>query len=203
MFKREREITVDEFMRELERDPEFARRKAERELELSNREAQSRRDQLPLLNDLATVGVRVATVWDLVNSSASYVSALPILLDHLKRPYPLGIREGIARALGVRATRPIGWHVLVEEFSKTNPSDKRVKDGLAVALAGASDDSVLTELIELAKDKRHGDSRLLLLRGIKRSRSSEAQAAITELAADPTLSKEIASWKRGARRSRQ
>jgi hypothetical protein len=202
MFNRKRGITADEFMRGLERDPEFARRKAEREKELSERVAQSHRDQAPLLKDLAAAGVSVQSVWDLVNTSAPYTSALPVLLDHLKRSYPVGIREGIARALGVRATRPIGWHVLVDEFCKTDSSDERVKDGLAVALAGASDDNVLAELIELAKDKRHGDSRLLLLLGIKRSRSPEAKEAIRELAADPALSMEIASWKRGSRRSK-
>jgi hypothetical protein len=202
MFKPKKGITVGEFMRELERNPEFARRKAEREKELNEQEAQSRRDQAPLLKDLAGVGVRVESVWDLVNTSASYTSALPVLLDHLGRSYPVGIREGIARALAVRATRPIGWRVLVEEFRRTDASDERVKDGLAVALSGASDDSVLTELIDLAKDKRHGDSRILLLGGIKRSRCPEAKEAISELASDPALSKEINSWKKGSRRSK-
>jgi len=200
MFKSKKEITVEEFMRELERDPDFARRKAVREEELARREAESRKEQATLLRALAAVGVNVSTVWDLVNTSASYTVALPILLDHLNRPYSDGIREGIARALAVRATRPIGWSVLVEQFEKTEPSNTRVKDGLAVALAEASDDSVLGELIDLAKEKRHGDSRVLLLSGIKRSRRPEAKEAIRELAADPALSKEIHSWKRGSRR---
>lgn len=201
MFKRRKGITVEEWMRELERDPEFARRKAERERELERREAESRKEQAALLRELAAVGVKVSTVWDLVNTSASYTAALPILLDHLKRPYSDGTREGIARALAVRATRPIGWSALVEEFEKTESSNKRVKDGIAVALAGASDDAVISELIALAKDRRHGDSRLLLLLGIKRSRRPEAKDAIEELATDPALSKEIGSWKRGSRQS--
>jgi len=202
MFKPRKGITAGDFMRELERDPDFARKKAEREKELERREAESRKEQAMLLRELAAVDVKVSTVWDLVNTADSYTAALPILLDHLKRPYSNGTREGIARALAVRATRPLGWRVLVEEFEKTEPSNTRVKDGIAVALAGASDDTVILELIELAKEKRHGDSRLLLLRGIKRSRRPEAKDAITELAADSALSKEIGSWKRGARQSK-
>lgn len=191
-----KEITVDEFLRTLEADPEFARRKAEREKELAEREAQSRRDQAPLLADLAAVGVNVPTVWNLVNTSASYRSALPVLLNHLQRPYPDGVREGIARALAIRPTRAIGWRILVEQFCRTDSANRRVKDGLAVALAGACDKSVLPELIDLAKDKKHGESRVLLLLAIRRSRSPEAPLAIAELANDPQLSKEIQSWNR-------
>jgi hypothetical protein len=72
-----------------------------------------------------------------------------------------------------------------------------VKDGLAVALAGASDDSVIQELIDLAKDKDNGSSRVLLLLGIKRSRRVEARRATIELADDPQLAKEIKSSRTG------
>jgi hypothetical protein len=199
MFKPKAGITAEELMRQLENDPEFVRRRAEQEKQLAEREAKSRKEQAALLRDLSAAGVNVSTVWDLVNTSASYTAALPILLDHLRHPYSDGIREGIARALAVRATRPIGWSVLVDEFSKTELSSERVKDGLAIALAGASDDTVISELIELAKDKRHGDSRLLLLLGIKRSKSPEAKGAIEQLANDPDLKNEIASWRRSKR----
>jgi len=186
-------------MRQLENDPAFALRKAEQEQQLAEREAESRKEQGALLRDLAAVGVNVSTVWDLVNSSASYTAAVPILLDHLKRPYSDGTREGLARALAVRTTRPLGWNVLIDEFEKTDSSNKRVKDGLAVALAGASDDDVIPELIKLAKDRRHGTSRVLLLLGIKRSKSPVAMRAIKQLADDPELSKEIRSWRRSKR----
>lgn len=151
MFKPKKGITADEFMRQLESDPEYSRRRAEREQQLMQREVESRREQIALLRDLAAVSVNVSTVWDLFNTSASYIPALPILIDHLKRPYSDGTREGIARSLAVRSTRPIGWKVLVEEFSKTDPSNKCVKDGLAVALAGASDDTVISELIKISR----------------------------------------------------
>ncbi len=188
-------------MRRLEADPEFARRKAEREKELQEREAQSRAAEKPLLDDLARVGVNVQTVWDLVNTSSPYRIALPVLLDHLQRRYPDGVREGIARALAIRPTRPIGWRILVEEFNKTDAAEERVKDGLAVALAGASDNTVLEELIDLAKDKRHGSSRVLLLLGIERSRQPIAKEALVELAKDPQLEKEIGSWRKRRDRS--
>jgi hypothetical protein len=70
------------------------------------------------------------------------------------------------------------------------------KDGLANALATTVTKDTIGELIALAKDPAHGSSRLLLLRGIRRSRTPQAKQAIEELAPDPQLTKEIASWKR-------
>ena len=68
------------------------------------------------------------------------------------------------------------------------------KDGLAAALAATVTDATIEELIALAKDQSFGDSRLLLLRGIKKSRSPAAREALRELSRDPAFSKEIASW---------
>ena len=189
-------MTAGELLRQLEEDPEYVLQKAERDKELQEREAQSRAAQKPLLEDLAKVGVDVTSVWDLVNTSSPYPSALPVLLDHLQKPYPDGVREGIARALAVRATRPIGWQILMDEYLKTDVSNQRVKDGLAVALAGASDETTLTDLIELAKDKSHGSSRVLLLLGLKRVTQPGAKQAIVGLANDPQLAKEIKSWRK-------
>jgi len=197
MFKPSKNITAGELLQRLEADPEFVRKRAEQERDLAERAARSRAQQAPLLADLAASGVKVETVWDLVNRAGSYDQALPVLLDHLQRPYSDSIREGIARALAVPATRPIGWSTLVEEFRRTDATNKQVKDGLAVALAGASDDTVLADLVDLAKEKSHGSSRILLLLGIKRSKHPEAKQAVAELIRDRQLAKEINSWRKG------
>jgi hypothetical protein len=70
------------------------------------------------------------------------------------------------------------------------------KSGLAVALAATATEDVMDRLIDLAKDRSHGSSRLLLLKALRRSKSTVAKRAIEELASDPDLAKEIASWKR-------
>ena len=197
MPKRNEWPTAAEFLRTLEADSEYVRRRAEQDEELAKLDALLRASEASLVLDLANIGIQVESVWELVNTSSSYDEAIPLLLDHLRRPYPDAIREGIARALAVRATRPLGWRILVDEYRRTEHANNRVKDGLAVALAGASDDSVIQELIDLAKDKDNGRSRVLLLLGIKRSRRPEARQATIELADDPQLEKEIKSWRRG------
>jgi hypothetical protein len=197
MPKQDKWTTAAELISNLEADSEYVRRRAKQDEELAKLTAFYREAEAPLVRDLATIGVEVGSVYDLVNDTVTYEKAIPLLLDHLRREYPDAIREGIARALGIPATRALGWRILVDEYRRTENRNNRVKDGLAVALAGASDDSVLHELIELAKDKDHGDSRILLLLGIKRSRRPEARQATNELAHDPQLSKEIKFWRKG------
>jgi hypothetical protein len=70
------------------------------------------------------------------------------------------------------------------------------KSGLAVALAATATENVMDELVALAKDRSQGESRVLLLRALRKSKSAVAKRAIEELASDPDLAKEITSWRR-------
>jgi len=196
MAKRYEKLTAEQFLRSLEADPDYRRRRSEQDEALAKLDALYRQAEAPLVSDLANLGISVESVWTLVNGPNSYDKAIPLLLDHLQRPYPDAIRDGIARALGVPAAGHLGWRILVDEYHRVGDKESRVKDGLAAALSGASNDSVIQELIALVKDKFNGNSRLLLLLGIKRSKRPEALQAITELADDPQLAKEIRSWRK-------
>jgi hypothetical protein len=189
-------MTAEEHAKQLEADPEYLRLRAEQEKVMAERKAYLTQAAAPILADLASVGIITDDVWKVRTEKKENAKAIPILLDHLQRAYPSIIRAGIAQSLAVRATRKIGWKVLVDEYRKTDISDDHVKQSIAAALAGASDDSVMNELIALAKDKSQGNSRILMLRGIRRSRRPEARQAIEELANDPDLAKEIKSWRK-------
>jgi HEAT repeat protein len=170
---------------------EMQRRRREQDEELRRRAAEWRRAEAPLVEELREAGLAVESAWDLVNTSTPYPAALPILLEHLDRPYPDRVREGIARALGVRDAR-FAWDTLARLY-RDEPAGTDAKHGLAVALAGASDDDVVDQLISLAKDETHGDSRLLLLRALVRSKTPQASTALQEFTEDPALSKEASS----------
>lgn len=140
-----------------------------------------------------------------ISAAKNVPEAVPILLEQLNRPHSTEVLWSIANALASPAARSV-WPLLVSEFRKWPPdgSGKSMgpKDGLANALAATVTNQTIDELIALAKDPSHGSSRLLLLAGIRRSRTPQAKQAIEELAFDPQLAKEIASWpkmrKRGA-----
>jgi hypothetical protein len=159
------------------------------EAELERKEAEWREAEAPLVDELRKAGYEVGSVWDLVNTSAPYPDAIPILLAHLQRPYPDRVREGIARALAVPDAR-YAWGDLALLY-RNEPPDTDAKHGLAVALAATADDSVIQDLIELAQDRKHGESRNLLLDALARSCSQEARRALDEWGEDPQVEKEL------------
>ena len=187
--------TAAELMAELQADPEYVAERKQRDDELRRKAAEWRRAEAPLVEELRAAGFEVDSAWDLVNTSTPYLAALPILLEHLGRPYPDRVREGIARALAVRDAR-FGWGTLVRLY-RDEPAGTDAKDGLAVALAAASDDDVVDELVALAKGSAHGESRVLLLRGLKRLKAPQARASLEELVEDPVLGQEARALLRG------
>lgn len=184
----DKRITASELMARLQADPEFVARRAKEEEERQQRAAEWRRAEAPLVEDLRAAGYAVESAWDLVNTPGSYPKAVPLLLAHLPRPYPGPVREGIARALAVPEAK-VGWSVLTRLYR--DEQDKRAKDGLAVAIAAASDEDVIGDVITLVRDTRHGPSRLLLLGALERSVDPRAKATLTNLRTDPELQKEV------------
>ena len=160
-----------------------------RDDERKRKELEWRRAEAPLIKELRGAGFDVESVWDLVNTAIPYPEALPILLAHLERPYPDRVREGIARALAVRDAR-FAWDALKRLYERAEPGTD-AKDGLAVAIAAAADDDVIDDVIALARDARHGTSRVLLLRALARSRDRDAVSALKELERDAELTREV------------
>lgn len=173
--------TAAELMAELQADPAFVAQRAQREDEQRRREAEWRSAEAPLVAELRAAGLAVDSAWDLVNTTAPYVEVLPILLEHLGRPYPDRVREGIARSLAVPEAA-FGADTLLALYA-AEPAETDAKQGLAVALATAAAEDRIDELIALAGDPAHGSSRLLLLRALPRE-------ALKAFASDPELGEE-------------
>ena len=178
-----------------------------REQERSERAIRLRAEEKVLISELSKVGWRVDSIWDLVNASSKYTEAIPVLVRHLLLPYSDRTREGIARALAVPEARDY-WSTLVAEYIKAPggkgviaPGDTKeyqlgAKHGLACALAATVTDATMEEFIDLAKNPVHGESRILFLRALRRSKNPLAKQALKELASDPDLKVEISSWRK-------
>jgi hypothetical protein len=189
MTTKSKKQTAAEFLAEMEKNPTFLAQRQEREEAFRRMEEELSRAEAPLVQALAEVGLKVKSVWDLVNrATRRYPEAVPVLLDHLQRPYPDPIREGIARALTVAEARS-HWDVLTKLYAEEQ--GRRTKDGLAVAISGIATDDVIGDVIALARDRKHGTSRGLLLFALERSKDPRAQQALMELGTDIQLRKEI------------
>jgi hypothetical protein len=146
-------------------------------------------EQRPLLADLRKFGLAVSDVWELVNTRENYDSVIPLLADHLTKNYSDKTKNGIARALAVKQAGYL-WDLFASEYMVAPLGSGRIypnaswdlpygyKSGLANALANTVTNKNLGELIAIMDDDRHGESRLILLRGVKRFRSPAAKAAV-------------------------
>jgi hypothetical protein len=175
------------FMKELEAEPEWRAAQAEKERRVAEQEEWYADREAPVVAALAEAGVEVESVWDLVNRKDDhYADAVPVLVEHLQdESYPDRVREGIARSLSFRKAAP-AWPVIIELYRSTTESFD-LQQGLAAAMAGTVTDETVDELVAEAHREEHGESRLLLLLGLKRLRTSKATEALEGLRGDPDL----------------
>jgi hypothetical protein len=165
--------TAEEFINRLQSDPEWVRENARREAEIKARIEQAEREmdpeEKPLLADLASVGIQVESVWDLVNAKWDYPAAIPILAAHLQQVRHPRVREGIARALTVPEARGAAARVILAELQKADNSSSEtqwaigrpseVRWALANALTVAADKSMADTIEALIANDQYADVR--------------------------------------------
>lgn len=81
-------------MKQLQSNPDWVARNKERERFRQARAAHFRNLEEPVVQALRKAGVHVDSVWDLVNTSVPYPDAIPVLLEHVQRPYHDEVKGG-------------------------------------------------------------------------------------------------------------
>ena len=179
------------FLDELENNPNFVARRRAQEVAFAKREAELAQDEASLVRDLVAAGVRVRSVWDLVNTPITPREAMPVLVQHLYESHGPRTLEGIVRALTVRDATGIATKHLVKLYRKVpndaNPNISGLKWAIAQAIAETFEASVLNEVLQLARDSTHVGGRDQLVRSLRRLPRAVAEPLLEEMAADPVL----------------
>lgn len=184
-------ISATELMAQLQRDPEYQRKMEAGEEERQGRAGDLSRAEQPIVADLKDAGVRVDSVWDLVNTSAPYPAALPVLLKHLELGgYPERVMESLGRALAVKPAI-VYWDRLKALYLA--PRDAGEEEGAAVALAASATEAQLDDLIELLSHEERGRTRIYFLRPILFFGGDRGVEVLRSLRADPVFAKEVAA----------
>jgi hypothetical protein len=141
--------------------PEWVAEQEAREAETLVKEERYLAEEAPLREALHALGYPVKWVWDFVNTAQSYPDAIPVLIDHLRRPYSDAVREGIARALAVREARGLAGGAIVETLREeglgkqlrwalantlTVVADRTNRDGIKAVLATEDNKDVTDRL---------------------------------------------------------
>lgn len=184
-----------EIVREIESKPEYQKGRQDRLLS-DERERLARREaERPVLEDLLRVGVKVETVWDLVNSRAPYPQAVPVLAKHLSDPSPIKNREALVRSLTVKEAKGVADDSLIELLTTLGPAKTYEENQLfwliGHALVFAASPRSLPRIASFAKDDRYASAREGLCKVLGTWRSPVAVEALRSLLdgalASPTL----------------
>jgi HEAT repeat protein len=154
--------TAADLRAELQEQPAFAAR----ERELNERAARSSQEYdqaaAPVLVDLGEAGFAVGRVSELYQKRMNYESAVPVLMRWLPVVSDPRVKESIVRALSVpfaRAAAPL----LATEYRRADSSSAALKWAIGNALEATAGDSVVDDLIELARDRSAGKSREMVV----------------------------------------
>ncbi len=138
----------------------------------------------PLIAHLRAVGCWLKSARELVDPVGSHTRVVPLMAEHLPRPYAPELREIIALAMtDPKAWR--SWPTLVRLYRAER--DDRVRDILAQTIVIAATDDELDDVIALVRDARLGASRLRLLPFLDQAADPRTRAAQLALRTDPDL----------------
>lgn len=180
MSTKKTKITAAELMERLQKDKKYQVIMKEKEKKLKEFQELLNKDEKPLIQAVEKVGIKINSVWDLVNTSKSYTEVIPVLIEHLTKPYHQRTKAGIARALAVPEAKELAWDVLLSEYNKAvsdekieDPNKKGYKDGLAVAISFLADKSRIDIIFDLIQDKKHGKSRVFFIENLFKLRRED------------------------------
>jgi HEAT repeat protein len=134
---------------------------------------------------LRFVSVDIKSVYDLVNTSARYDDAIPILIGLLPEVRHPRIREGIARALTVKEAAAMTPE-LIREFLRVDsrtPQEESAKWAIGNAIATTARERDIPDVIRLMADTRHGITRAMLPLALGRTKTHKEEAITALLSA--------------------
>lgn len=112
MTKKYGRMTAAEFIRQAAADPEYQAWGRDNERRNQDLQKVALEEEEGIVEDLRGAGLSVTSLWDLVGTNLSYPEAIPVLLDHVTKPYSPRTLDGLVRALIVPEARGRAWPVL-------------------------------------------------------------------------------------------
>ena|SRR5882672_1997342 len=144
------------------------------------------RAEAPILSELRSAGYDIPSLWE-HDGKKPPDRAIDVLVEHLQRNHPFQIRWAITNIIsGDYATKY--FSLFVKLFANDpDVTGYKAKSGVGGLIGQYCDDSNSQIAVDLAKDPRHGESRVALLDALFRRRIPAALNAIGELVKDPSV----------------
>ena len=189
MKKKSKNKTAAEFMADLAQDQNYQQMMEVREKKRIDLERQLYKDEQPLIRDLEAAGIKVTSVWDLVNTTKSYPSAIPILIKHLPKNYNYKSKEGIVRALSVPEAIGKAAGPLIQEYKRTPNEFTSYRWAIGNSVFTTITNSDAEEVMRIVKDTTNGESRHMFVLALGKLRCEKIDQVLIELLNDREMAR--------------
>lgn len=191
-------ITAGELMAQLEADPEWVRSRDQREAARQARMAENADDFALVRRALDAAGLPSRDFGRFTSGRHPEIipqpifdwrGAVPVLLEVLHKVNREAVKEAVVRSLGTPYARPYAARALLDEFRKTSDADQpALKWAIGNALSTVTTPAHVDELLELARDRRHGAGRGMVVERLGRiSGDRRVEETLMRLIDDPDV----------------
>lgn len=137
-----------------------------------------------MLFELEQAGVKVNTIWDLVNTRVSYPTAIGILINHLSKNYHIKNKEAIFRSLAVKEAIGKASSALIAEYLKTPKKEENLRwvIGNSIFVTITKDD--VDSILPIVQDRTNGMSRGRFVCALGKVKSEKVEGVLINLLDD-------------------
>lgn len=141
----------------------------------------------PIIQELTKLGYNVETLGDLRHTGKPWKSALPVLLHWLPKVDDPGVKEEIVRCLSVPWLGDAGTGLLIEEFKKSATVNELLGWAIGNALSIVDARGFEAPIIALCENAAYGMTRQMLVAGLGRFHTAEAEDTALKLLRDESV----------------
>lgn len=170
----------------MSQDPAYLARVAARDAMVEERHRRYLEAAAPVLVELRSLGYQLEAIGDLVRSGARYANAVPVLIEWLTKVDEPSVKEDIVRTLSVPWAKSAA-PALIEEFRRVeDATGTSIRWVIGNALSVVAGDPVCDDLVGLARDRRYGRAREMVVVALGKMKKNAASVmdVLIELLAD-------------------
>lgn len=136
-------------------------------------------------SELLKAGIVVNDIYDLVNTKKSYESAIPILLDVLEQGIEDNTtKEGVIRALAVKAAIGIASPILIKEYNRIPKGETILRWVIGNTIFTTITEEDTEEILAIVQDATNGISRQMFVAALGKVKSEKSEKVLITLLDD-------------------
>lgn len=145
-------------------------------------------DEDIIIKELERIGIRINSIYDLVNTTEPYSQGLPVLIEFLRKGISDDrIKEGVIRSLAVKEATGIAGSALLQEYNRIPKDKMMLRWAIGSSLQVVVTDEEKESIINIVTDKTNGMSRQMFVLALGKLPSERTEQILIELLDDEEI----------------